>query len=189
MNIEEALEVLKKNDVTDSVQMLRRWIRQGKIKAEMESKKTGYVVDSNSLNEFIVTKKRVNVKEKQNIVGNVGTYEEGLADGIRIGEMSVREAILDREKELILKGLKEETINYTSEELFKGFGQKEKLKKHLTLLDIYKVTLNVLGNWIYDEKFNILIDVNSLQQSNQKLKTKAKKEYTQKLFKHLESNK
>ena len=57
MNIHEALVILEENQVTDSVQMLRRWIRQGKIKATMKSKKTGYIVDRESLHAFISIKK------------------------------------------------------------------------------------------------------------------------------------
>ncbi|WP_033790701.1 hypothetical protein [Enterococcus faecalis] len=62
MDLKEALWVLKENDITSSVQMLRRWIRQGKIKATLLSKKEGYIVDPNSLNEFIELKN----KEKGN---------------------------------------------------------------------------------------------------------------------------
>lgn len=57
------------------------------------------------------------------------------------------------------------------------------------LLGVKDVTLNLLGNWIYDEMFNILIDINDLSYPNRNLKTRVKKAYTQKLFEHLESNK
>ena len=182
MNIEEALNVLKENQVTDSVQMLRRWIRQGKIKATMVSKKTGYVVDVDSLNTFI-SDKRIEINSK------FKTYEEDLKDGYKTSDLAVKEAVAAREKELILKGLKEDFIRYSITDLLKGFSHKESLKKHLTLLGKYEVTLNVLGNWVYDEMFNILIDVNELAYPNRNLKTRVKKEYTQKLFEHLESNK
>lgn len=189
MDIKEALEILKENQVTDSVQMLRRWIRQGKIKATMESKKTGYIIDPGSLNAFISTKKGKFLNNKKDIskvfVGTLRTYE----DGYKISESAVKEAVAAREKELILKGLKEDFIRYSITDLLKGFSHKESLKKHLTLLGKYEVTLNVLGDWVYDEMFNILIDVNELAYPNRNLKTRVKKEYTQKLFEHLESNK
>ena len=57
MTIQEALTVLQDNHITNSVQMLRRWIRQGKIKATMRSRKEGYLVDLSSLNEFMAQKK------------------------------------------------------------------------------------------------------------------------------------
>lgn len=193
MNIHEALVILEENQVTDSVQMLRRWIRQGKIKATMKSKKTGYIVDRESLHAFISIKKeefKSNNKNVSKIVDDkLGTYEEGLKDGIRLGESAIREAIIKREKELILKGLKEDFIRYSITELLNGFSEKVRLKEHLILLEVKEVTLNVLGNWIYDEMFNILIDVNELAYPNRNLKTRVKKAYTQKLFEHLESNK
>lgn len=193
MDIQEALEILKENQVTDSVQMLRRWIRQGKIKATMESKRTGYVVDVDSLNTFISDKKGgINGSRKEISVvpiSNFKTYEEGLKDGYKTSDSAVKEAVAAREKELILKGLKEDFIRYSITDLLKGFTHKESLKKHLTLLGKYEVTLNVLGSWVYDEMFNILIDVNELAYPNRNLKTRVKKEYTQRLFEHLESNK
>lgn len=88
MNIEEALSVLKENEVTDSVQMLRRWIRQDKIKATMESKRTGYVVDVDSLNTFISEKKGgINGSRKEISVvpiSNLKTYEESLNDRYKV---------------------------------------------------------------------------------------------------------
>ena len=193
MNIHEALVILEENQVTDSVQMLRRWIRQGKIKATMKSKKTGYIVDRESLHAFISIKKEEFESNNKNVSKIVddkfGTYEEGLRDGIQLGESAIREAIVIREKELIIKGLKEDFIRYSITELLKGFSENGSLKKQLMLLGVKDVTLNVLGNWIYDEMFNILIDINDLSYPNRNLKTRVKKAYTQKLFEHLESNK
>ena len=44
MTTEEALLLLKLDNITTSPQMLRRWIRQGKIKATMKTRKEGYVI-------------------------------------------------------------------------------------------------------------------------------------------------
>ena len=49
MKIAEALDMLEKAGITSSMQMLRRWVRQGKIEATMLSKKQGYEIDENSL--------------------------------------------------------------------------------------------------------------------------------------------
>lgn len=53
MTVEEALVVLKKAKVTDSVQTLRRWLREGKIQSQFKSKKEGYEIDEVDLNRFI----------------------------------------------------------------------------------------------------------------------------------------
>lgn len=53
MNIREAVKYLEKYEITSSEQVLRRWIRQGKIKATMRSKKEGYQVSRGSLQHFI----------------------------------------------------------------------------------------------------------------------------------------
>lgn len=39
MNIRQAVKYLEEYEITSSEQVLRRWIRQGKIKATMRSKK------------------------------------------------------------------------------------------------------------------------------------------------------
>lgn len=57
MNTKEALALLKSEGVTSSTQMLHRWIRQGKIEAELTSKKEGYVINRESLEAFIQQKK------------------------------------------------------------------------------------------------------------------------------------
>lgn len=50
----EALERLKKVGITDSIQVLRRWVRDGKIKAEKSlNKKEGYRIDLADLERFI----------------------------------------------------------------------------------------------------------------------------------------
>ena len=191
MNLEEALVILKENHVTDSIQMLRRWIRQGKIEATMGSKKEGYLVNESSLNDFIaVKKKHVNQANREpETIDPRNTYEAGLKDGAGVKEQVAQQAVSKREKELILKELKEETIRYSSAELLKGYSKKNQLQEYLILLKITSVTLNHLGNWLYDDQFGILIDVSELSYSNRSLKTRAKKEYTQQLFEHFEKNK
>lgn len=56
MNIRQAVKYLEEYEITSSEQVLRRWIRQGKIKATMRSKKEGYQVSRGSLQHFIRTR-------------------------------------------------------------------------------------------------------------------------------------
>lgn len=196
MTIQEALEILKQNQITDSVQMLRRWIRQGKIKATMVSKKQGYLVDTMSLNTFIEKKQAegliispgpVNDSKTANI--NEDTWHAGWTAATEFLEASKENAISEREKELIQKGLKEDFFKYSSTELLKKFPQKAALDKHFKVLRVYSLTLNRLGTWQFDETFNVLIDIRELGYPNRSLKIRAKELYTKKLFEHFESNK
>ncbi|CAG4707305.1 hypothetical protein [Enterococcus faecalis] len=56
MNTTQALKRLEQAGVTSSLQMLRRWLRQGKIEAVLLSNKEGYQINEQSLEEFIVRK-------------------------------------------------------------------------------------------------------------------------------------
>lgn len=193
MNLQEALAILKEKQITDSIQMLRRWIRQGKIEASMVSKKEGYSVNEDSLNAFIKKKQKGHTQAKYEPIAtstdNRNTYEAGLKDGAGVREYVAQEAVSKREKELILKGLKEDTIRYSATDLLKGFPNKMALQDHFILLKITSVTLNHLGMWLYDDHFGILIDIKELPYPNRNLKARAKKAYTQQLFAHFEKNK
>jgi hypothetical protein len=58
LTTEQALQKLMEYHVTDSIQVLRRWIRQGLIKAHRtENRKAGSVIDEESLMEFIASKR------------------------------------------------------------------------------------------------------------------------------------
>ncbi|MED0758853.1 hypothetical protein P4S93_13945 [Aneurinibacillus thermoaerophilus] len=54
MNTYEALDRLKQAGITDSIQTLRRWLRDGTIKAQRsENRKAGFEVDAEDLKRFI----------------------------------------------------------------------------------------------------------------------------------------
>lgn len=54
MNTEQAFDKLKEAGVTDSIQTVRRWLRDGVIKAtRSENRKAGYIIDQEALKEFI----------------------------------------------------------------------------------------------------------------------------------------
>ena len=185
MTLQEALELLKIYNITTSSQMLRRWIRQGKIEATMVSKKEGYVIDYPSLMAFITEKRKEPVK----IDPKSANYQAGFKKALETKEYQVQQAVKNREKELILKGIKEEEIHFSTTELKKGFSKKGALEQHFKLLTVHSTTLNVLGNWLYDDVFGILMDVSNLPYPNRGLKARVKKEYTERLFAFFESNK
>lgn len=51
----EAKELLEESNITDAKddQVLLRWIREGKIKAELKNRKSGYRIEGESLKKFI----------------------------------------------------------------------------------------------------------------------------------------
>lgn len=73
MNIREAVKYLEEYKITSSEQVLRRWIRQGKIKATMRSKKEGYQVSKGSLQHFI--RKRLGLSSLDDWVDKSEEYE------------------------------------------------------------------------------------------------------------------
>jgi hypothetical protein len=60
LTVAEALSYLKKRDVTTNEEVVRRWIRKGKIKATLASKKTGCEVNFESLVAFADAYLRMN---------------------------------------------------------------------------------------------------------------------------------
>lgn len=53
-NVHQALKILQQYYITDSIQMVTRWIRQGKIRAERsENRKEGWRIHHDDLFEFI----------------------------------------------------------------------------------------------------------------------------------------
>lgn len=189
MNTEEALLLLKLDNITTSPQMLRRWIRQGKIKATMTTRKEGYIIDKESFYNFLDSKKTELSKTKESLPGYSAGYREGYESAKKNQEYLINYAVKKREEELIKKGLFEDTITYSKSDLLTKFPQRKELQQHLTSLDITKVTLNHLGNWVFDPYFYILIDTNLLPYPNRRLKSRLKEQYTLELFKHFESNK
>ena len=57
LNVSEVLNILEKEGLTSSRQVVLRWIRQGDLPAVQESRKTGYQVTETDLAEFITRKK------------------------------------------------------------------------------------------------------------------------------------
>ena len=57
LNVSEVLNILEKEGLTSSRQVVLRWIRQGDLPAVQESRKLGYQVTPPDLNEFIARKK------------------------------------------------------------------------------------------------------------------------------------
>lgn len=67
MNVEQATKLLSEEGITSSEQIVRRWIRQGKIKATLQNKKEGYQIDEKALREFIKLQKKVDLKTVEKI--------------------------------------------------------------------------------------------------------------------------
>ncbi|EDN8351806.1 hypothetical protein GT375_14150 [Listeria monocytogenes] len=78
LSVVEALEILKKEEITSSIQVLRRWLRAGKIPGAFRNTlKEGWQIPENSLQSFIIT--------RSNNTYQCG-YEKGYADAMKLVE-------------------------------------------------------------------------------------------------------
>lgn len=82
MTVEEAFEILKSLKLTKSIQVVRLWVREGKIKTEPINKyyKSGYRITKKALEEFILYQKlrnnRVNPEPLVVAMKQLGYKEE-----------------------------------------------------------------------------------------------------------------
>lgn len=162
MNINEAMGLLEENSITSSKQMLRRWIRQGKIKASIQSKKEGYQIDAASLESFI--------KEKQN------NYQDHLKTGYKEGYQEGYKAALndvsERFRKMAFLGMYEKSFPiYRSEfrDLCSNKISKPRIKDFLIFTDREffakqvnkprsKIWCNSIGNYFYFQVVGLLVD-------------------------------
>lgn len=190
LTIQEALKILEEKNITSSIQMLRRWIRQKKIEAVLPSKKEGYQIKEASLNEFIDSK--LAEQPPQSFAINANDlelkYSEGYNAAKETYEILIEHAVKEREKQLILEGLKEYHITYTTKQLLHGFERRQELNAYFKSMDIHAFTINVLGAWVYDDQLGILFDYTFLPYPNRKVETRVRERYAQELMDHFEKN-
>lgn len=162
LNINDAMALLKENNITNSKQMLRRWIRQGKIDAVLQSKKEGYEIDVASLKSFI--------KDKQN--DNHQPAQAGYQEGYKEGYNAALTDLSERFKKMAFLGMYEVQYPiYRSEfrDICSRRISKARLKDFLTFSDkeVFgkqvtsprkTVYCNAIGNYFYYERIHILID-------------------------------
>ncbi|WLR44440.1 helix-turn-helix domain-containing protein (plasmid) [Bacillus carboniphilus] len=70
MNIDEVFERLQELKITTNKESVRRWLRQGKIKGEIRSKKEGWFVRESDLQEFIESRMPDNFKTINDVKEN-----------------------------------------------------------------------------------------------------------------------
>ncbi|EOH86340.1 hypothetical protein [Enterococcus pallens] len=162
MNINDAMKLLEKNNVTNSKQMLRRWIRQNKIKAVLKSKKQGYEIDATSLEVFIKEKLRNDQKP-----GN-----SDFQKGYKAGYDAALQEVSERYKKMAVMGMYESNFPiYRNEfrELCSRRISKHRLNDFLIFVDKEffakqvskprnKIWCNSIGNFFYFELTQLLID-------------------------------
>lgn len=56
LTVKEAFEILKQAGITKNKESIRNWIRNGKIKANLLSRKEGYRIETDDLLDFMETK-------------------------------------------------------------------------------------------------------------------------------------
>ncbi|MDT2404414.1 hypothetical protein P7D43_18775 [Enterococcus avium] len=160
MNIDEALELFEKNGVASSKQMIRRWIRQEKIKAKLHSKRQGYEIDAESLISF--------VEEKKKNIKNPARYQEGFQDGYA----AAMEEISERFKRMLFLGMYEKQFPISRSEFRNICADKistRNLKSFLEFVDKncfgrgvskprQQIYCNQIADFFYFEKAGITID-------------------------------
>lgn len=170
MTTAEALLRLEQAGITSSKQMLRRWLRQGKIEAVLLSKKQGYQIDRQSLEAFIVKKRYLEDEDpiRYQLAYKKG-YQAGVIDGRKEATAQAiekREAMIayerkEYQKELILKKCYEETIeiNYYDSKL------PAQAKRFLDAFGSKTVHFGVLGEFALFEGVD-LIELSDLPYPN-----------------------
>lgn len=169
LTVEQAYQKLYDQGITSSIQVVRRWIRQGKIKAEMNSRKEGYIILQKDLEEFC--KNYVQKKASINI-----DYNKGFEDG----QKKAWEEIKQRDKDLISRHLsvfdKQHRIERASLKEKAGRAHERYKKEFLKFIDKElfsrniktprkEIYFNELGEWIWIIDAYILFDkVNLLDQ-------------------------
>lgn len=165
-SVEQALEVLKKENITNSVQMLRRWLRDDKIDgATRKSRKTGWEIPIESLNQFIEQKKNESSNVTSNVTSNVN--KDSLEHSYQNGYNAALEEIKKRDYKLLkMRGVSEKSFYIYRNEVFQ-LGERlvnpvfrKEFKKFLDDLLFKKYVKNPrqkleifqLGDWcmIYD---------------------------------------
>ncbi|AXN36873.1 hypothetical protein DT351_11025 (plasmid) [Latilactobacillus curvatus] len=74
MLVSEAFELLNSMGITTNIESVRRWIRQGAIKARPLDGSHSYWIERDDLNDFIESK--LKAKNKRQVV-----YRQGYVDG------------------------------------------------------------------------------------------------------------
>lgn len=134
--VSAALERLKQEGITESIQVLRRWLRSGKLKGTRASRKEGWKIEKSDLQLFIDTRKG-NItdkvtKEQTDKVYQKG-YEQGHIDTLRflIGQgfgqsVTVRKSILRYyvERDLSSKARQKEVLDWI-------FGKRASINIHV----------------------------------------------------------
>ena len=173
MNTTQALKRLEQAGVTSSLQMLRRWLRQGKIEAVLLSNKEGYQINEQSLEEFIGRKQFLDTEDP---LQHQLAYKQGYQAGVLAGRKEATQQALEKrevmiahelkeyQKALILKKCYEEVIeiNYFDDKL------PLKIKRFLDSFGSRTVQFGILGQFALFEGVD-LIELDNLPYPNRKL--------------------
>lgn len=175
MTVEEAMKLLQIYQITNSKQMLYRWIRQGKIEATQLSKRAGYDINSVSLTNFINMKKNESTIGLNNATFKKGYdlgYKEGYIAGKDIGHLQSKHAVKEREKVLIQKELYEDFYTFNYFDLEKKKQATKKVLNYLWKMDMKNIKIGILGSWAMIEETHELIEIDTLPYPNRHLKTR-----------------
>lgn len=139
-SVSEAFDILKQENMTKSVQVLRRWLRTGELKGKCTSRKEGWRITETDLQTFIDTRK-----------GNIKITKEALDDAYDKG---YKQGHIDTVRRLIARGFGESvTIHKSALRYYveRDISSKERQREILSWIFGKRASINirVLDNYVY----------------------------------------
>lgn len=74
LTVKEAFEILEQAGITKNKESIRNWIRNGKIKAQLLSRKEGYRIETDDLLDFMETK--LSAQQFENAKAQISNKQE-----------------------------------------------------------------------------------------------------------------
>jgi hypothetical protein len=117
-NVYEALRVLQEHFITSSIQMVARWIREGKLLgSRTENRKDGYLIDEDDLYRFIEERKPgmiLHIENEKEKVENTPLPEKAQSKKVYSYKDIITERLAKQEKSIQLIMEKIDTLSHES---------------------------------------------------------------------------
>lgn len=163
LSVSDVLNILEQENISNSRQVVLRWIRQGDLKATLLTRKEGYRIAEADLKEFIS-------ERKKNIIGSgESEYERGYHEAIRT---LLSQAHIDSSENLILTNAEPQ---YVTLKAAQKIVNQELLDKPIYTSAIEKLFQNLTGGDLMDRvcifQFDEYYKIANLVVSKKKLYT------------------
>ena len=86
LSVKQAMEQLKQAEIINSVEVFRRWLREGKVEgAYIESKKQGWQIPEDAIIKIIATQRRKRINKEKH------AFNKGFERGYAISQQIIKE--------------------------------------------------------------------------------------------------